>query len=85
MLDIRGDNIIYFLLLEREEYYFRNIYNMLFIEIYNIINGNYIFILVIFLFNVCIDFGVIVNNLRINILNLSFICINFVNFFLFLF
>lgn len=57
---------------------------MSFIEIHNIINGNYIFIPVTFPLNVRIDSGVTANNSRINILNSSFTCTNFVNFSLFL-
>lgn len=53
-------------------------------EIHNIINGNYIFIPVTSPLNVRIDSGVTANNSRINILNSSFTCTNFVNFSLFL-
>lgn len=60
-------------------------------EIHNIINGNYIFINGNYIFipvtsplNVRIDSGVTANNSRINILNSSFTCTNFVNFSLFL-
>ena len=53
-------------------------------EIHNTINGNYIFIPVTSPLNVRIDSGVTANNSRINILNSSFTCTNFVNFSLFL-
>lgn len=55
---------------------------MSFIEIHDIINGDYIFIPVTSPLNVRIDSGVTANNSRIDILNSSFTCTNFVNFFL---